>query len=72
MRPFTSLTLEAMIARVSQTFAPIPDPRRPDRGDYSLHDTLMSGFAMMFFQYPTRLEFPRKMQQRRLLSPARM
>jgi hypothetical protein len=65
MRPLSSLPLEAMIAQVSQTFAPIPDPRRPDRVDYSLHDTLMSGFAMMFFQYPNLLEFQRKMKQRR-------
>jgi hypothetical protein len=65
MRPLTSLTLEAMVALVSQSFTPIPDPRAPDRVDYSLHDTLMSGFAMMFFQYPNLLEFQRKMKQRR-------
>ena len=65
MRPLCSLTLEAMIDLVSQTFAPIPDSRDPDRTDYSLHDTLMSGFAMMFFQYPNLLEFQRKMKQRR-------
>jgi hypothetical protein len=65
MRPLSSLTLESMIGLVSATFAPIPDPRRPERVDYSLHDTLMSGFAMMFFQYPNLLEFQRKMKQRR-------
>jgi hypothetical protein len=65
MRPLTSLTLEAMIDLASQTFAPVPDPRAPERVDYSLHDTLMSGFAMMFFQYPNLLEFQRKMKQRR-------
>ena len=36
----------------------------PDRIDYSVPDTLLSGFAMMFFQYPSLLEFQRKMQQR--------
>jgi hypothetical protein len=65
MRPLTSLTLEAMISLASQTFAPILDSRRPERVDYSLHDTLMSGFAMMFFQHPNLLEFQRKMKQRR-------
>jgi hypothetical protein len=54
-----------MIDLVSESFVPIPDPRAPDRIDYSLHDTLMSGFAMMFFQYPNLLEFQRKMKQRR-------
>ena len=65
MRPLTSLTLEAMIALLSDTFGRLADPRRPDRVDYSLHDTLLSGFAMMFFQYPSLLEFQRKMKQRR-------
>ena len=65
MRPLQSLTLEAMIDTLSSTFRYIPDPRRADRVDYSLHDTLMSGFAMMFFQHPSLLEFQRKMRQRR-------
>ena len=65
MRPLQSLTLEAMIALLSETFGHIPDARRPDRIDYSLHDTLMSGFAMMFFQHSSLLEFQRKMKQRR-------
>ena len=65
MRPLQSLTLEAMIDLLSATFGRLPDPRRPDRVDYSLHDTLLSGFAMMFFQHPSLLEFQRKMQQRR-------
>ncbi len=65
MRPLISLTLEAMIKLVSQTFAPIPDSRDPDRLYYGLHDTLMSGFVMMFFQYPNLREFQCKMKQRR-------
>jgi hypothetical protein len=54
-----------MIDLLSETFDRIPDTRRPDRVDYSLHDTLMSGFAMLFFQHPSLLECQRKMQQRR-------
>jgi hypothetical protein len=65
MRPLQSLTLEAMIDLLSSTFGHIPDARRPDRVAYSLHDTLMSGFAMMFFQHASLLEFQRKMKQRR-------
>jgi hypothetical protein len=65
MRPLQSLTLEAMIDVLSTHFAPIPDTRQSDRVDYSLHDTLMSGFAMMFFQHPSLLEFQRKMKRRR-------
>jgi hypothetical protein len=65
MRPLQSLTLEAMIDLLSTTFGHIPDTRCSDRVTYSLHDTLMSGFAMMFFQHASLLEFQRKMQQRR-------
>ncbi len=32
---------------------------------YPLHDTLMSGFALMFFQHPSLLQFQRAMQQKR-------
>jgi hypothetical protein len=65
MRPLQSLTLERTIELLSDTFGVIPDCRHPDRSDYSLHDTLMSGFAMMFFQHASLLEFQRKMKQRR-------
>jgi hypothetical protein len=65
MRPLQSLTLEATIKILSTTFGHIPDTRQPERVNYSLHDTLMSGFAMMFFQHASLLEFQRKMQQRR-------
>lgn len=65
MRPLQSLTLAAMIDVLSTHFAHIPDIRQADRVDYSLHDTLMSGFAMMFFQHASLLAFQRKMKQRR-------
>jgi hypothetical protein len=54
-----------MIDLLSTTFGRIPDTRCPDRVDYRLHDTLMSGFAMLFFQHPSLVAFQRKMQQRR-------
>lgn len=65
MRPLQRLTLEAMIDTLSSTCSHMPDPRRADRIDYSLHDTLMSGFAMMCFQHPSLLAFQRNMHQRR-------
>ena len=61
MYPLERLTLEAMIDLLSETFDHIPDARRPDRVNYSLHDTLMSGFVVMFFQHASLLEFQRKM-----------
>ena len=65
MRPLQRLTLAAMIDLLSATFRHIPDARHPDRLDYSLHDTLMRGFAMLCFQPPSLLECQRKRQQRR-------
>jgi hypothetical protein len=65
MRPLQSLTLEAMIGLLSDTCTVIPDTRQAQRVDYSLHDTLMSGCALLCFQPPSLLEFQRQMEQRR-------
>jgi hypothetical protein len=65
MRPLQSVTLEAMIDVLSTTFGRIPDPRQADRVDYSRHDTLMSGFAMLCFQHASLRACQRTMQPRR-------
>lgn len=65
MRPLKSMTLEGMISRLSDAFARIADPRAENLIDYPLPDTLMSGFAMMFFQHPSLLQFQRAMKQKR-------
>jgi len=65
MRPLKSLTLEAVIGRLSDAFSHIADSRNADRINYRLHDCLMSGFAMMFYQHKSLLQFQRRMQQRR-------
>jgi hypothetical protein len=54
-----------MMDLLSTTFGHIPDPRHPDRMDYSLHDTLMNGSAMLFFQYASPLALQRQMKPRR-------
>ena len=55
MRPLERLTWEAILDLLSTTFRPIPDAQRPARVDSTLHDTLLSGLAMMFFQHPSLL-----------------
>jgi len=65
MRPLKSLTLEAMIGRLSETFNRMADERAADRVTYPLHDTLMSGLALMFYQHPSWLQFQRVMKQKR-------
>lgn len=65
MRPLESLTLESIVGLLSDTFQRLPDPRHPDRIAFQLHDTLLGGFACMFFQHPSLLEFQRRMKERR-------
>jgi len=65
MRPLKSLTLEAIIALLATTFGDVDDPRAVDQLSYPLHDTLMSGFAVMFFQHPSLLQFQRAMAHKR-------
>lgn len=65
MRPLKSLTLEAIIELLATTFGELEDPRAADQLPYPLRDTVMSGFALMFFQHPSLLQFQRAMQQKR-------
>ena len=65
MKPVKSMSLEAMIGRLLEKFRGIADDRAEGRVEYLLPATLMSGFAMMFFQHPSLLQFQRRMKQRR-------
>jgi hypothetical protein len=65
MRPLESLTLESIVGLLSDTFQRLPDPRHPDRIAFQVQDTLLSGFACMFFQHPSLLQFQRRMKERR-------
>jgi hypothetical protein len=65
MRPLKSLTLEAIVALLTTTFGDVADTRATEQLSYSLHDTLMSGFAVMFFQHPSLLQFQRAMEKKR-------
>jgi hypothetical protein len=52
-----------MIQVLSAAFRGIRDERNQQRVSYTVHDTLMSGFALMFFQHPSLLQFQRRMKQ---------
>ncbi len=66
MRPLKSLTLETMVDLVATTCGAVDDPRATTpQLRYSLHDTLLSGFALMFFQHPSLLQFQRAMAHKR-------
>ncbi len=56
------LRFSALIKALSDRFNQIDDFRQNGKVDYPLHDCLMSGFAMMFFQDPSLLAFQQRMQ----------
>jgi len=49
------LSFTALREALSAQFNQIDDLRQGAKVDYPLHDCLMSGFAMMFFQDPSLL-----------------
>ena len=63
MRPQLSLSFEGYRDLLSQGFRAVLDERHPARITWELHDVLMSGFAMFFFQHPNLLHFQRKMKK---------
>jgi hypothetical protein len=65
MRPLKSLTLEAIVDLLATRFGVMDDARAVEQCRYALSDTLMSGFAMMFFQHPSLLQFQRAMEKKR-------
>ena len=65
MRPLKSLTLEAIVELLRTTFSAVVDNRVAEQCRYVLADTLRSGFAMMFFQHPSLLQFQRAMAKKR-------
>lgn len=56
------LSFTALRKALSEHFNKIDDRRQSGKVNYGLHDCLMSGFAMMFFQDPSLLAFQKRMQ----------
>jgi hypothetical protein len=57
--------MDSMIELLSRRFERIPDQRGSQQIKYQQHDTLMSGFAMMFFQHGSLLQFQRQMKRKK-------
>ena len=55
------LSFSAIRKSLSEQFSRVDDPRQSGKVDHLLHDCLMSGFAMMFFQDPSILAFQQRM-----------
>ncbi|MDH3599944.1 MAG: hypothetical protein OEU26_09950 [Candidatus Tectomicrobia bacterium] len=63
MNPARHLSFGSLRHALSSRFTHVPDPRQASKVDYSYHDALMSGFACMFFQDPSLLQFQRRLEE---------
>lgn len=64
MRQPIHLTLEAILALLARTFENLPDDRLQARVKFPLRDSMLSAFAMFFFQHPSMLQFQHKLKHR--------
>jgi hypothetical protein len=65
MRPLKSLTFKRVVEILSAKFGGMEDSRAEGRLKFTLRDTMMAGFAVFFFQYPSLLKFQAKMKKER-------
>jgi len=63
MKTKKKLTHGSLVECLSQAFLDVPDTRQKAKTDYTIHDVLMSGFACMFFQDPSLLQFQRELEK---------
>lgn len=57
MKAKKHLNFTELRKKLSEVFLGLPDRRQANKAQLSLHDTLMSGFACMYFQDPSLLQF---------------
>ncbi len=57
------LSFNALRKVLSRRFLEILDFRQKEKVDHTIHDVLMSGFAMMFYQDSSLLQFQQKLQE---------
>jgi hypothetical protein len=60
--PKKHLNFNALRSVLSKQFERIEDKRQQSKVNHSLHDSLMSGFACMYFQDPSLLAFQQRLQ----------
>jgi hypothetical protein len=56
------LSFTALRRRLSRVFLGISDGRDPEKTHHTIHDVMMSGLAMMYFQEPSLLQFQRSLE----------
>ena len=63
MNPKKHLSFGSLRKGLSSLFQDIPDSRETVKTDYSIHDAMMSGFACMYFQDPSLLQFQQRLRE---------
>lgn len=63
MNPTRHLSFGSLRHALSSLFHALPDQRQQAKVDYRLHDAMMSGFACMFFQDPSLLQFQKRLEE---------
>lgn len=59
------LNFNSLRVALSKCFNDIPDQRQASKVNHQIHDALMSGFACMYFQDPSLLQFQQRLQDER-------
>ena len=59
------LSFQSLRHCLTLLFRDIPDRRQTSKVQHTIHDVVMSGFAMMYFQAPSLLQFQRWLRQER-------
>ena len=62
MNPKKHLSFGSLHNGLSSVFHDIPDTRESVKIDYHIHDAMMSGFACMYFQDPSLLQFQERLR----------
>lgn len=63
MNPKKHLSFGSLRNALSSLFNQFPDMRQQAKTDYSIHDAMMSGFACMYFQDPSLLQFQERLRE---------
>jgi hypothetical protein len=63
-KPKKKLSFDALRKALSDHFDNLADPCAADNSQYTVHDTLMSAFACMFFQDPSLLAFQARLEKK--------
>lgn len=56
------LSFTSLRKHLSKVFSRLCDGRDPEKARHAIHDVMMSGFAMMYFQDPSLLQFQRSLE----------